>query len=544
MPAIIARADWATVGNPSRLFLDYIASPGEGLPTFIGGVSSNGTFWERALAGGESAGRERDGAAWERVVDSVASVSLRLGTQKAVVDKLRKAGTGDTAFVITGQQPGTLGGPLHTVYKAATAVALASFLEGVIGRPVVPLYWCGSDDTDFGEIRQLRMLTDTYDPVSAAIAQSAHRSGMPVGDISLSPLTTLWQIVRGFTDKFDHGAFVAARVGAALEAAEDHGESAAAILVGFFNGALAVVDGRMGCVRKCAQSVLSDYAREEEEVNQLVRREGERLEQGGYHAQITPGGDSGVFLLEGGLRKSVSAENRGLLLAAIENDIEKCSPGVVARNLVQDHVFRPLAVVLGPAELAYRAQIGALYDKFGVPRPVELPRMGATFLPPPLAALAAHRGEVSGLVENPVAYAKTVYQRSVPSDLVAAVAELTTGLSDLLERFAERALGDLPEKSQQKIRARLGELEDRQEKLAQTAAGAGKVIALEQWPFLGHIEQLIKPDGKPQERWLAGLFPFLYSGDGTGDRLVALARTHVDELMDGHAQHIVYSCGP
>ncbi len=540
MTGIIAKTPWAVTGNASKLFLDYAAAPRDGLPTFIGGVRGDKSFWEKQRD--ERAVRDPV-SAWPDVLESVVSLSRRLGTRSDVLDKLGKPG-GECTFVVTGQQPGTLGGPLHTVYKVASAVSLASFLEGLLDQPVVPLYWCGGDDTDFGEIRQLSLFTRTFDPVSASIAQSAHRGGMPVGDIGLSPLTTLWHIVRGFTASFDHGDSLERRISAAFENARDHGELAAAILIGLFDGRVAVVDGRMGSVRRCAQPVIADYVRGEDEIKDLIRREGERLEKKGYHAQIAPAQDSGVFLVENGLRKNVAAGNRSVLLRAVEQDIEKCSPGVVARNLVQDHVFRPLAVVLGPSELAYRAQIGALYERFGIRRPVELPRMGATFLPPEIAELveSGDAGEAEALVENPNAYVKTLYRSSVPRDLEASVDELQAAFSAAMETFAHRAMDGLPEKLQQKIRARLDEVSSRVDNLTQTTMASGKAVALERWPFLGRVGQLLNTNDKPQERWLSGLFPFLYGGDATGTQLTDLAHEYIDELVDSRARHIVYSC--
>ena len=39
-------------------------------------------------------------------------------------------------------------GPLFALYKALTAVRLAETLEGLVGRPVAPLFWIASEDHD------------------------------------------------------------------------------------------------------------------------------------------------------------------------------------------------------------------------------------------------------------------------------------------------------------------------------------------------------------------------------------------------------------
>ncbi len=53
-------------------------------------------------------------------------------------------------MVVTGQQPGFLGGPLYTLHKIATAIALAR-RRTPAGRPTVPVFWSGDDDDDLAE---------------------------------------------------------------------------------------------------------------------------------------------------------------------------------------------------------------------------------------------------------------------------------------------------------------------------------------------------------------------------------------------------------
>ncbi|MBA3686041.1 MAG: bacillithiol biosynthesis BshC, partial [Planctomycetes bacterium] len=67
----------------------------------------------------------------------------------ALLDDPRLALAG-TALVATGQQPAVGGGPLYALVKAAHAVALAERLSRA-DRPVLPLFWCASEDHDLGE---------------------------------------------------------------------------------------------------------------------------------------------------------------------------------------------------------------------------------------------------------------------------------------------------------------------------------------------------------------------------------------------------------
>jgi hypothetical protein len=524
-----------SLGNSRRLFLNYVASVTAGVPPFIPGVSEDPSFWRQRAEvslGGETS------EAWGAVVDEVRDRSHRLGASAATLEKIEKLRSRDACCVLTGQQPGVLGGPLLTLYKLSTAVALAARVEEVVGVPCVPIYWCGSDDTDFQEIRGFHMLTRELSPVSAALQQEAHGSGVPVGDIGVEWTQRLWKSIRTFAEEAD-----AARAGAvdrALARSKDHGELACSILLDLLDGRVAVVDGRSAAVRRCAGTLFADYVRDEDDIKRQIRDTGAQLEQQGYHAQLAPGPDSGVFLMEAGRRKTVPPENRDALLAVAERDVTRCAPGVALRNLVQDSVFSPVAVVLGPAEIAYRAQIGKLYDRFAVRRPVDFPRMAATFVPPALGGVPCGTEE---LVRDPAACAKRVYRDSVPTRLRERAADFESRVGEAAAAFLAGVDGDINDRLQAKIRSRVKDVQARCAQTLEAVEDAGKKIALERWPFLADLQQLVRPDDKLQERYYSALVPFLLGGAGA-DTLVALARRHTDELLDAHASHIVYSVKP
>src|SRR5688572_6392296 len=63
-------------------------------------------------------------------------------------------------FVVTcGQQPGLFGGPLYTWWKALSALEFANALQDTTGRPVAPVFWAATDDSDFDEARSTVVVT-------------------------------------------------------------------------------------------------------------------------------------------------------------------------------------------------------------------------------------------------------------------------------------------------------------------------------------------------------------------------------------------------
>src|SRR6478672_3971348 len=65
--------------------------------------------------------------------------------------RLARSANGKGIVVTTGQQPGLFGGPVYTLSKALSALALAERLESECGVPVAPVFWAATDDADFAE---------------------------------------------------------------------------------------------------------------------------------------------------------------------------------------------------------------------------------------------------------------------------------------------------------------------------------------------------------------------------------------------------------
>jgi len=543
MPRFLERTSLEAVGGFTRLFLDFSRQPSVGLPPYLMGVSRSGDLWLGALERVEAGARDENRETWRDVADEIVSLSARLGTRQDVLDKVRAAGRREAFFVVTGQQPGAFGGPLLALYKVLTAVALARILEDKTSRPIVPLYWCGGDDTDFQEIRGLSLVTRKSTPISTMIPQQAHRAGLATGDIEVEWLRQLWKNVRYFVEEFENGGFVTGVVDGAFDGARDHGEHASAILVSLTGGGLAVVDGRSPAVRRHAQPMIIDYVTHEDEIKRTVVGEGERLRQSGYHAQLTVGDDSGIFLLENGVRKNVTHERRPLLIDAARNAVERCSPGVIARNLVQDFALKPIAVVLGPAEIAYRCQMSALYTRFGVHSPVPVPRLIATFVPPELAAIlqAADLPRAEALLRDPPGFARSICERSLPPSLREAAHVFEKEVSEAADRFSRAVDAGTPQRAASRIRARLSDLKSRAALSAASVSDVGKAMALERWVFLSDLAALVRPGGKPQERTLSVLVPCLFGGAPSCQDLLVIGSTYVDDLLDGRTNHIVYS---
>lgn len=519
------------------LFEDFVTRRDGTLAGILGRFDAGSPMWPRRLeaAAGETPGRRR-------FFDDLARYNHDLGVGERVVARLGEVASGAARTVLTGQQPGVLGGPLMTLYKIETAIALAGRLEEEHGVPCVPVYWMGADDTDFAEIRELVILNAELKALATSLPGGAHEVAMPVGDIDADWLRRIWDGIDAFVGGFEGGATVVDAVSSALEAGEDHAGVTARVVTALTGGEIAVVDARDGRLREAAAGTILSYFDREDEIRRSVEAAGRALEEGGFHSQLSLGPDSGVFLLENGRRTKIPAERREEARGRIAEDPARAWPGVVVRNLVQDVVFDPLAVILGPAEVAYRAQIRGVYDLCGVPMPVTFPRLFATYVPGDVAGTIAETGvDAALLVRAPQEFVHAVYASRADDALEEQRRRFEETFAAGRERFVSVARERMSESDVSRMDKRLADVSRRLSQAVSAVAEVGRRRALERWPFLDGLTDVFRRRDDIQERYLSMLTPFLFGGCTKDDCVRRVARRHVDGAMDGRIDHVVYS---
>jgi len=514
----------------SRLFDDYCGRVDSPLHGLLGGSRGDPGVWARVL--GTRARVD------PRLVARLQEFNAGLGAPARLLDRIAQIADGTARVVVTGQQPGVLGGPLLTLYKIASAVALARSIEAQHATPCVPVFWLGADDDDFAEIRDLVVLGSDLSAVAASVAASSYRPGLRVGDMSASAAIETWRAVAPLTAPGD----VSGRIERVTAPARDFADAAARVVAWVTQGTNAVIDGREPMLRVCAADLLLEFLDSEARIRGAIDARAAELEAMGYHAQLGGGNDSGLFLVEKGTRHRIPLDRRQAARAEFEADITRVSPGVVARNLLQDAVLAPAAVVIGPAEVAYRAQLSDVYRELRVPMPVPVPRLMATFVPRAVRELIDATGvDAALLATDPNAFVRAAETSAMDTEFVAAAEQVEAAFRSEAARFQALAGGRMDERARQRLRKRLDEVAQR---LAQSLAGAIEQDtrgARVRWPYLPRLIDVFVRDGRPQERYLSLLVPFLAHGEAAWEVLDALATAHVRDALDGRVWHGVYS---
>jgi bacillithiol biosynthesis cysteine-adding enzyme BshC len=383
-----ASVPYQQVPHSSALFLDYLYHF-DRVSRFYNAPPYSPTSFQ-------SVASQLRGFEWKRpeLCAILTQQNKAFGCGAATFENLERLAQGDTFAVVTGQQVGLFSGPAFTLFKALTTVRLANYLSEQ-GIPVVPVFWLASQDHDLAEVAEVGILDDEYNLISLADHGDAPSPRSPVGNVRLTEETT--QALARLEGCLPAGAQREALLQDLRETyvpgatwVEAFGRLLARLLsrwgVIFLNPLDSSVNQLGGQVYKQA------LERAPELRGKLIERSRE-LMGSGYHAQVKVAEDSTlVFVTRNGSRLpiherdseyTVDGAEKTLLEALrqeLSNDPIAFSPNALLRPLVQDTLLPTIAYVAGPSELAYLAQAQVLYQAFGRPQPVVLPRASFTLV--------------------------------------------------------------------------------------------------------------------------------------------------------------------
>ena len=431
----------------SRLVDDYLA----GHPAALAFFRGDPTLAVSYAATAEAVAARFDRAARARAVECVYAPT------PAVQARLSRLVEEGGFFVTTGQQPGLFTGPLYSVYKALTAVRLADALESLLERPVVPLFWVASEDHDWKEVdhtytvslsNRLRHLT--LDNAPERGHRPIHR--VPMGD-AIAPV--LDEFLSLFPDN-DFKPAWARGLRSAYAPGNTLGRAFTQVLADWLGPlGMAFVDAASLPLKRASRAVLSTALDGAAEQEALLGRTSERLRGAGYHLQvpILPGGINLFLEGDGGgreriyqsgrdyrLRLSGERLTRRQILARADSDPCALSPNVLLRPVVESAVFPVVSYVAGPGEIAYFAQLGALFETYGARMPVVHPRFSVTVIEAKIRKvldklslsiqdLARPFGELAG----------EVVQEDVPAGVRQALEDMRGGIGTGVDRLSRAA---------------------------------------------------------------------------------------------------------
>ena len=478
----------------------------------------------------------RDRERQSRVADILERQNRAWGASDATVRNINRLRDGAFA-VVTGQQVGLFGGPLLSLFKAASVLALAKQVEA-LGVACIPVFWLASEDHDLAEVNQALLLT---------------------GDLQLAPFTVPSTGIEGApvsTLRFAEGMNpiveqVAALLGESLAAdflRESYAEGEtfsggyARLFTRIFREhGLIFLDPSDPELHRIATPLFVDAATRAAELDEAILARNRELQAGDYHEQVKVTGESTpLFALIDGARMPIHRANGQFKLGRetlsgdelrrrIEAAPEGFSANVLLRPVLQDYWLPTLAYFGGPAEIAYFAQAAVLYEKLlGRVTPITS-RLSATLIEPRIEKLLTkYQVELPELFHGECQLRDCIAARALPPELRRrfeqareAVEQSMDAVSTSLEKL-DTTLVEAAGRAMNKMRYQVNRLEKR---AAQAEVRRDELITR----HAAQIENALYPYKTLQEREIAGLYFYAKYGPGLIDRLVELAQARCPE---------------
>ncbi len=493
------------IPHTTKLFSDFVHDFSR-VSQFYGVPSSTHPPLEGATAADNYPESRR-----ERVADVLESQQRAFGASPKALESIDRFRRG-AAVAVTGQQVGFLGGPLFSIFKALTAVRIAT--ESVrSGVDCVPVFWLATEDHDFEEIKSA-VVQDTDGFLHTVTLDAELMPGAPMSNARLGDaiVPTVEEISRLFGE-----SEVTEFIRQSYVPGETVGTAFAKLFARIFaEFGVILLDASDPELHRLAAPIYKEAVIRAESLEEALVERGKALHAAGYHEQVkvTPSSTL-LFGTKDGARMPIHRVNgsftlggemltREELLARVDSDPAEFSANVLLRPVVQDFLLPTIAYTGGPAEVAYFAQAAVVYEQLlGRVTPV-VPRFSATLVDARAQRLLdKYELSLADVLHGPEYTLELIAERSLPSDLqesfddaeksidgaLAKIMKSIQTLDPTLLGAAERA-GNKMRYQLKRLRARAANAEVRQNEIIARHAA--------------HLSASLFPHKQMQERVIAG----------------------------------------
>jgi len=387
----------------------------------------------------------------ERVADALERINRRAGSPDLTFEHIEMLRHPGSVAIVTGQQAGLFTGPLYTVHKALTVIKLAACLREQ-GIEAVPVFWIASEDHDYEEVNHTRMVDRDGHLTSVRYEPADRKPDVPVGRVlldsgisqtidefiaQLPPSEFTPEIERDLRESYSDGAGFAdafARLMARLF--KDYG--------------VVLMDPLDEELKQVVAPLYSKAIEKSTEIAEALVGRSRELEQAGYHAQVHVSEDmTPLFIMNDGRRLAMTQSEGRFFVKGADRSFDKeelvelarrcpnCfSPNVTLRPVVQDFLLPTAAYIGGPAEIAYFAQIRAVYETLERELPCVLPRASFTIIEGRhQKTLKKHNLELKDFFEGLHPAITKVVEQSLDRETAKAFAETERMLAEQLDKL-------------------------------------------------------------------------------------------------------------
>ena len=468
----------------------------------------------------------------------------RFGAGTATLSSIGRLAEPGSLVVIGGQQAGLFGGPLYTVHKALTILHLSRRMEKDLGRPVIPVFWIASEDSDLAEVDHA-FLTDRQGGLAELRLPGRTQEKMPVSRVRLGE--GIGPLIDGLSAALPETGFahdVLSDLRSAYTPGRTFPQAFGAWMTALFGvDGLVMVDPSDTRLKRMAHGLFHREIMEKSPVSAAVVEQTRRLAEAGYAAQIELRDGYLTLFHQDPAREAITIRGGGFelkssgkrfttmeLAALLEQSPDTFTPNAVLRPLYQDTIFPTLAAVLGPAEIAYFSQLTLAYERMGIPMPIVFPRSSITLIEAKVEKLLQKLGVgLRDILVRGQRIIDDILAREVPESLVARILD---GRARMKETWAgvvgeiDRLDPTLHRTAELGSARALRQFDFMEKKIAQAARKKNGILRGQ----VGRLAAALAPRGGLQERTLT-ILPFLARH---GKQVLKLASAGIDPFAPEH----------
>ena len=451
--------------------------------------------------------------------------ALQLSSTAA--QRLQRVADAQGVVVTTGQQAGFFGGPLYTLYKALTALALADAIESATGVPAAPVFWAATDDTDFEEARHAAVAlpggvrTLSLEAPAGVVGRAL--AEVPLGDVGSALETLLTGAASGA------GTYTAA----AIRASHHAGATLGSAYVGLLRTVLqplgiAVLDAWDDSLRQAAGGPLRRALANAEPIARALRARSDAIRAAGYAPQVQDVERLSLVWSwgDGTRRRFGVAEGPDAARRAPEGSL---SPTVLLRPVVERVLVPTVAYVAGPGELAYFAQVTAVAEALGWPAPLAVPRWSGTVVEPHVQRLLERLALDQTAVRNAGVAEGAVARRAMPPGVRSALEGLRSDVASRMAELREAGASLLPAPA---LDGAERQLAHKLERLERRLVAATKRVETGLLRNVATVRGALHPGGGRQERTLSWAPLLARHGEPLLVALRAAAAAHANAVVE------------
>lgn len=448
--------------------------------------------------------------------------------------------------VVTGQQAGLFTGPLYTIHKALSTVALAKQMEQEMNVPVIPVFWVAAEDHDFDEVASAHYVSDegTLRRVSLK-TRPVPRTPVGIHDVPAREMRGMLEQISADLRDGLYTADLVAELNTLHAAHSRMGTLFQKTLQAWLGEfPILVIDPTTRAMRRAAAAAFAQVLDRPRVFRDAALAGAKRLRDASFKAQVDVSAEHSLLYFiqdrvrspldlcerEDALKLRDSGESISIdtLKKRLRDEPEAFSAGVLYRPVVQDYLLPVLAYVGGAAEVSYHAMMGGIFHEAGRTIPPLFLRQRVTLVPPSIVRSAkklglSWRDDVHAALQEKVAQSMDPPLRRVVEEMKQEIRDLLGGRESYFEKVGGRARRDLHKAQDSFIRE--------MERLALRSERVLRKKHVEHAALSERMISWLEPKGGEQERLLSPLSVIAHFGTSWMHSLADLDATDMNDMI-------------